>query len=289
MQERVTLMEKGKIGVQMMMLKEEIAQKGIYPAMEKLAQLGFRAVEVSQIAMTAENVRALQRAQAELGLEVAAMSCGVEDLSPEVKYPGDTLQNDMEKIIRDCSAVNCGILRIGMLPMAYAASPERMLELTDLCESYAKTLKPHGIDLYYHAHSIEFYRWQGKPILTHMRERTKALGFELDSHWMWRGGVEPVEYIRSFAGRVRLLHLKDYRIGLIPDPGEMPRGIWGLLEQFAEVGEGALDMPAIIAAGLASGSEYFLIEQDDRYGRDVYESLRISRDNLIKMGYESWF
>ena len=42
-------------------------------------------------------------------------------------------------------------------------------------------------------------------------------------------------------------------------------------------------------AGLAGGSEYFLIEQDDTYGRDPFESLRISRDNLIKMGYADWF
>ena len=35
-------------------------------------------------------------------------------------------------------------------------------------------------------------------------------------------------------------------------------------------------------AGLACGSEYFLIEQDDPYGRDVYDCLIISRDNLIE-------
>lgn len=48
-------------------------------------------------------------------------------------------------------------------------------------------------------------------------------------------------------------------------------------------------MPAIIEAGLAAGSEYFVIEQDAFYGRTVWESLRISRDNLIKMGYGDWF
>ena len=29
--------------------------------------------------------------------------------------------------------------------------------------------------------------------------------------------------------------------------------------------------------------------QDDTYGRDPFESLKISRDNLIKMGYADWF
>ena len=59
--------------------------------------------------------------------------------------------------------------------------------------------------------------------------------------------------------------------------------------QFAEVGEGSLPIKECMEAGLAGGSEYFLIEQDDTYGRDPFESLRISRDNLIKMGYADWF
>lgn len=57
----------------------------------------------------------------------------------------------------------------------------------------------------------------------------------------------------------------------------------------AEVGEGTMDTSACMQAALEGGSEYFLVEQDDCYGRDPFESLRISRDNLIKMGYADWF
>ncbi len=282
-------MEKGKIGVQMMMLKEEIAQRGILPVMEQLAELGFHAVEVSQIEMSPENIQALARAGSEYGVETAAMSCTLSHMGLNV--PCDTLEDDFEKIIEDCRAVNCKILRIGMLPMSYADSPEHMLQMTDLCEDHAKRLKEHGIDLYYHAHTMEFIRWQGSPVLTQMRNRTSAMGFELDSHWMWRGGVDPVAYIKSFTGRVRLLHLKDYRIGLLPNPlkPELFPYMFGMLEQYAEVGEGVLDMPAIINAGRSAGSEYFLIEQDDFYGRSVWDCLATSRNNLIRMGYESWF
>lgn len=284
-------MKKGKIGVNMMMLIEEINKRGIYPVMQQLTEMGFHAVEVSQIAMTPENIEALARAGKELGVQTVSMSCTVSSLGMDV--PCDTLEDNFEKIVADCRAVNCSILRVGMLPMSCADTPEHMLEMTDLCEIYAKRLKEYGIDLYYHAHSIEFIRKDGKPVMTHMRDRTEALGFELDSHWMWRGGVDPVAYTRSFAGRVRLLHLKDYRIGPMPDVSKVAAEdfdiVFGMLEQYAEVGDGALDMPAIIEAGLESGSEYFLIEQDAFYGRSVWESLRISRDNLIKMGYGDWF
>ena len=46
---------------------------------------------------------------------------------------------------------------------------------------------------------------------------------------------------------------------------------------------------ACIEAGLAGGSEYFLVEQDITYGRDPFECLKTSHDNLVKMGYGDWF
>ena len=55
------------------------------------------------------------------------------------------------------------------------------------------------------------------------------------------------------------------------------------------MGEGTLNIPACIEAGLAGGSEYFLVEQDITYGRDPFECLKTSHDNLVKLGYESWF
>ena len=284
-------MKTGKIGVQMMMLKPQIAEHGIYAVLKKLDEMGFHCVEVSQIDMTPETIAQMQQAQKDLNMEIAAMSCGVDDLAPGMPYPGDTLMHNFEKIVADCKAVNCPILRIGMLPMSYATSPEKMMELAMLLEEFALRLKQHQIDLYYHAHTFEFHRWKGKPVLTHMLEATTCLGFELDSHWMWRGSVDPVRYLPLFKGRIRMQHLKDYRIGLMPENFVMKPGfdVFGSLEQYAEVGEGCLDMPAIIQAGLESGSEYFMIEQDQSYGRDVYESLAISRRNLMNMGYEAWF
>ena len=59
--------------------------------------------------------------------------------------------------------------------------------------------------------------------------------------------------------------------------------------QFAEVGEGNLPIRECIEAGLEGGSEYFLVEQDETYDKDPFESLRISRDNLISLGYGDWF
>ena len=59
--------------------------------------------------------------------------------------------------------------------------------------------------------------------------------------------------------------------------------------QFAEVGEGNLDFRAIIEQSLSSGAKYLLIEQDDQYGRNPFDCLATSRDNLIRLGYGDLF
>ena len=43
------------------------------------------------------------------------------------------------------------------------------------------------------------------------------MGLELDVHWVQRGGLDPAATIRKYAGRTAMVHLKDYRIGALPD------------------------------------------------------------------------
>ena len=70
-------MAKGKIGVQMMMLKDKVEELGAYETMKKISELGYDAVEVSQIPMTTENVAELKRASEDFDIKIAAISAGL--------------------------------------------------------------------------------------------------------------------------------------------------------------------------------------------------------------------
>lgn len=286
-------MKKGKFGVQMMMLKNEVAENGVYDVMSKLSELGYRSVEISQIPMTAENVAEFKRASDDFDIEIAAMSAFVEPVAAGL--PGDSLKNDFDKIVSDCKALNCNFLRIGMIPLNLMGDKDKTMEFIQKAEAEAVKLAEHGIELYHHTHHIEFEKYDGKYLLDIMRDNTEKLGFELDVHWIQRAGENPVEIIKQYAGRVSLLHLKDYRIGRLDlteeelaDYDKFMAKFVDVIE-FAEVGEGSLDMKAIIDAGLESGAKYFIVEQDDTYGRDPYDCLKTSADNLKKMGYADWF
>lgn len=286
-------MNKGKIGVQMMMLKDKVEELGAYETMKKLHELGFGAVEVSQIPMTEENVAELKRASHDFDIKIAAMSAPLEPMLPGA--PGETLTDDFNKIVNDCKTLDCNFLRIGMLPLNIMGDKDQIMAFIERAEAMAHKLAEHGIELYYHTHHIEFQKYDGEYLLDLIKNNTSKLGFELDVHWIQRAGVNPVEFIKEYKGRISLLHLKDYRIGKLDvqkddleDMGKFFEKFTNLIE-FAEVGEGNLDIKAIIEAGLESGAQYFLIEQDDTYGRDPFDCLKISAENLRELGYADWF
>lgn len=279
---------KGKIGVQMSTIRPKIEELGIYEAMKQCADLGYHCVEISQVAMTPENLDAFVRAQKDFDIQVAAINAMLEP-----RFPGmDSLQENYDKIVADARALKCDMLRMGSGPIFELRTEQDVLDWCKKVNTICDRLKADGIDYYYHNHAFEFQRFGGKTMLELLRDESH-IGFELDIHWIHTGGCDPVKVIREFAGRICLLHLKDYRI-VYPqvDLDEMRRqGInpQYLAIQFAEVGEGTLDIKGCIDAGLAGGSEYFLIEQDRTYNRDPFLSLAISRDNLTKLGYGDWF
>ncbi|WP_117168064.1 sugar phosphate isomerase/epimerase family protein [Paraliobacillus sediminis] len=286
-------MKKGKIGVQMMMLKGKVEEIGAYETMKKISEIGYRAVEVSQIPMTSENVGELKRASKDFDIKIAALTAPLEPMLPGA--PGETLVDNFDKIVRDCKELDCNYLRIGMLPLTVIGDKEKIMDFISRAEVMANRLAEHGIELYYHTHHIEFQRYDGEYLLDLIKNNTTRLGFELDVHWIQRAGVNPVEFIKKYKDRISLLHLKDYRIGSLDvtdedltDMGKFFEKFTNLIE-FAEVGEGNLDMTAIIEAGLESGAQYFLVEQDDTYGMDPFDCLELSANNLRKLGYADWF
>lgn len=283
-----------RIGVQAMMLKESVAEIGAFETLRRVRDIGYRAIEVSQIPMQGENIAQLERARNELGIEIAALSAGLS------ASPGgnDSLEEDLDKIIADSHRLGTRMVRIGMLPFEAMGSLERLLDFCDRTDAYAQRLADSGIRLYYHNHHVEFAKFDGRLMLDIIADRAPNVGLELDVHWLQRGGVNPVAVIEQYAGRVRMVHLKDYRIGKLPDSAfdALAKGdIAGFMTafagvvQFGEVGEGNLDFASIIPASIASGAEYLLVEQDDLYGRTVWEALQTSHDNLVSLGFSDLF
>jgi len=144
-------------------------------------------------------------------------------------------------------------------------------EMAKTLEKAGAKLKDVGIRLCYHNHAHEFTKFDGHYAIDIILANSKrdCLAWELDTFWVKTGGEEPQDYIRRYAGRVPLLHLKDRTSGANPT--------------FAEVGEGVLNWTEIFSAADEAATEWYIVEQDTCQ-RPPLESARISLENLKKMG-----
>lgn len=129
-----------------------------------------------------------------------------------------------------------------------------------------------GVGICYHNHAFEFARLDdgsmGYDILTGKTD--PSVGFELDVMWAVWGGRDPVKIMKSLAGRVPLLHIKDTK-----GQGK---------QQFVEVGTGVVDLPAVLKAAPAAGVKHLIVEQDREWiDGDPIRSAKISYDNLAPL------
>ena len=125
-------------------------------------------------------------------------------------------------------------------------------ELIAGLDAAGAVLRRAGMTLCYHNHALEYFQRDGRTVLDNIFARTSPehLQAELDIHWVQAGGGNPAEACRCLAGRLPLLHVKDYTVTA---KGE---------RQFAEVGHGNLNIPEILTAAEAAGCKWFIVEQD---------------------------
>lgn len=145
-------------------------------------------------------------------------------------------------------------------------------KLAETLNKSAEKVKAAGMTLCYHNHAFEFEPMQGTTGLdVMMKETHKGLVFlEMDVFWVSVAGHDPVALLKKYASRVALLHLKDKASGLPVQYNEnVPK------ETFKEVGNGSLDIAAILAEAKKTDVKNYFVEQDQTPG-DPIESLRES-------------
>lgn len=279
------------LGVQMMMVKEAVAEHGMWSVLERLAALDIHSVEVSQIPMNEQNVADLLRATKELGLDVGALSVALHD------KPGaiiDSMSSHFDKIVSDCHLLGAKFVRIGMMPFEAMVSKEATEAWAAEVNPYAVKLKAEGITLCYHNHHADLIQFDGERIFDIVRRVAPDVFFEVDLHWVQRGGMAPLDMLEEYRGVCKLIHVKDYRVAALPieaielfEAGKFAEGYDKFVNiiQFAEVGQGNMNWPKLMPASEAAGAEYFFIEQDMTYGRDPFDCIKDSREYLKSIGY----
>ncbi len=127
-----------------------------------------------------------------------------------------------------------------------------------------------GITWSYHNHDFELScfpnMWETKLDVLYQYTSFLHVKAELDVAWLALGDVAPETYLRRYAGRCPIIHLKD---ALLNDRGETG-------PVFTALGDGDLRWDAVMEAVNHAGVEWCVYEQDTARG-DIWDDIRRSR------------
>jgi sugar phosphate isomerase/epimerase len=140
----------------------------------------------------------------------------------------------------------------------------------------SETVRKAGLRLAYHNHRQEFRKIRGTSgfdiILRSTSPRDVAI--ELDCGWAYVAGEDPAALMRRHRGRIELLHLKDMTA--------TSRGPKAASAQSVPLGEGALNIDAIIAEARRSNVLAMFVEQEPPFRLSPEASARASWNFLTR-------
>lgn len=273
-----------KLGLQLYSVRDEM-EKDMDACLKAVKEMGYECVEFAGFfGKSAEEVKAMLD---KYGLEAVSshQTVGVKDDEP--LKPEDTVKY------------------LNTLGVKYCAIPWYGKEnyVNDWDGTMAKfkksseILKKGGIDLYYHNHDFEFDKINGKTIHEMIFDNLglDVIKPELDVCWVHYAGYEPTEVMKKYAGRIEILHLKDF---VCKNLGGGP--VYALIDnsgsektkaskedngfEFRPVGYGIQDMPKIVEAAKECGIKYLIVEQDGHPNATSMEDAKKSIDYLKSIG-----
>jgi sugar phosphate isomerase/epimerase len=255
-------MKFSQVALQLYTLRDHLKTPAeIRQTLKKVRAIGYPAVQASGLGPIPE-AELIEILQGE-GLRL----CATHESS-------DTIRETPEKVVERLRLLGCRHTAYPYPAGVDWANPADVESLVADLDRAGAVLRQAGQVLSYHNHAVEFTAFAGTTALDYIYSHTdpQNLQGELDTYWVQHGGADPVAWCRKLQGRLPLLHLKDYAV----QPDGKPT--------FASIGSGNLDWPGILAAADASGTEWFIVEQDTTPGDPfdaVQKSLDYIRDHLL--------
>lgn len=192
-------------------------------------------------------------------------------------------------ILETYKEIGCEFVVIPYLTEEYRPGAEKFDEVIQGAKMLGEKANALGMKLCYHNHDFEFVKIDGQYAIDILYREVPAqlLQPEFDTCWVNIGGEDPSGYIRKYAGRIEIVHLKDFvgeksqnmyaLIGLDEDEKKDTKGTF----EFRPVGSGVQDFPAILAASKEVGARWVVVEQDEpSMGKTSLECAQMSIDYL---------
>ena len=269
-------MKQLKVGLQLYSVRQALSED-MDSALAQVKAMGYDYVEFSggRYGRTAAQTREL--------LDKHGLTCISVHQSPSF-FENDPF--DAVHYVKTLGANFC-VIPVVRLPAYLEKWDETIALFREMTEAFRK----NSIQLLYHNHDHEAACLPGDnvPLLERIFQAVPGLQPEFDTCWLSYGGIDPAAYIRKYAPRLDVVHLKDYRCNALP-----AEPMWKLMAagakkpekrsqvdfQYLPVGIGVENWQSILSALRASNARYVVVEQDESKDCSPLEDARISRQYL---------
>ena len=208
---------------------------------------------------------------------------------------GDIMNLDAAReLVKGYKSMGAECLALAYLGEEDRYGTDRFDTVIEAMDKFGAVCEEEGIVFLYHNHDFEFVKMEdGRYCLDYMYDTIPAnhLQTELDTCWVNIGGEIPAEYIRKYADRCPVVHLKDFEGGKSDSMYELI-GIDKKADtsatntfKFRPVGTGKQNFPAILEAAVESGAKYVIVEQDQTYDIPCLEAAKMSREYLKSLNW----
>lgn len=253
-------MAKALVGLQLYTLRD-LTSTDFLGTIRQVAEIGYQAVEFAGFfGVPAKELKAhladlgLKAPSAHIGLNFNSLSEMEEDLARQIEYAQEL---GLEYVITPYA------------PFSPVPTREEVDRIGSFLERASEMVLAAGLRYGYHNHDFEFKQVDGKAIIDHFLERIPAdrMVAEFDLGWVHRGGSRPVDYVTRYAGRVPIVHVKDFGEGVSD----------------TEVGAGTVDFESVFRVADQAGIQCYIVEQEQFRGSPL-ESARISLEYFRAKG-----
>ena len=221
--------------------------------LKQVAEMGYKGVEFAGLqGMAPAEVRKIID---DLGLEVSSSHMGVPN------------KENAQQLIDECKTL--GVPRLVTGPGGPIDTMDGVLAAVDRLTAGAEALEGSGIEFGLHNHWAEFQEVDGQLPEDILLAKVPGLFAQLDVYWIAVGGPDPAETVARLKDRAPLLHIKD---GPLDPPQPM-----------TAIGQGALDMPSIIAAADPNVLDWLIVELDS-CETDMVQAAKDSYDYMVGAG-----
>jgi len=173
-------------------------------------------------------------------------------------------------LLDELAAAGVKYLTLGWLPEDRIAGGAHFELTCEKAAKYGAEANKRGMRFLYHNHDFDLAPFESSTKLDKLLEAvpSEVLGAELDTCWLYSGGVDAAEYLRKYSSRAPIIHLKD----CVKEGGR---------SGYMPVGHGVLDWNAVLAE--CGNAEWLCVEQDQPCeGHDAFECAAMSAEYLRK-------